>query len=126
MAEFFMIMIYGRFYVNEKNIIYNRGRVHISPKRWILPGLPERKVDLKRKTAAKVVSAAVLFYGIEKRPLDLCPFGKDIQVIAVHITLVTLPSRVFIRGTDTYLPQMRTAPLVTVPGCSSAPCPPFP
>ena len=28
---------------------------------------------------------------IEKRPSDLCPFGKDIQVIAVHVTLVTLP-----------------------------------
>ena len=28
------------------------------------PGCHERKVDLKRKTAAEVVSAAVLFYGV--------------------------------------------------------------
>jgi hypothetical protein len=37
---------------------------------------------------------------IEKRPSDLCPFGEDIQVIAVQVTLVTLPSRCFPEDLD--------------------------
>jgi hypothetical protein len=37
---------------------------------------------------------------IENRPSDLCPFGEDIQVIAVHVTLVTLPSRGFPEDLD--------------------------
>ena len=38
--------------------------------------------------------------GFDKRPSDLCPCGEDIQVIAVHVTLVTFPSRGFPEDLD--------------------------
>jgi hypothetical protein len=36
----------------------------------------------------------------DARLSDLCPFGKDIQVIAVYVTLITLPSRGFLEDSD--------------------------
>ena len=45
---------------------------------------------------------------IENRPSDLCPFGEDIQVIAVHVKLVTLPSRGFPEDLDFFQPPIRS------------------
>ena len=77
--------------------------------RRCLPFVPERvnELPVAARNVNKGGQFSVITTGspcignlIEKRPSDLCPFGEDIQVIAVHVTLVTFPSRGFSEDLD--------------------------
>ena len=74
-----------------------------------LPFVPERvnELPVDAQNVNKDGQFSVITIGspcfrnlIENRPSDLCPFSEDIQVIAVHITLVTFPSRGFPENFD--------------------------
>ena len=77
--------------------------------RRFLPFVPERinerpvdaqNVNKDGQFSAITIGSPCFRNLIENRPSDLCPFGEDIQVIAVHVTLVTFPSRGFPEDLD--------------------------
>ena len=60
-------------------------------------GLPVAAQNVNKGSQFSVITTRSPCIGnlIAKRPSALCPFGKNVQIIAVHIAFVTLPPRGF-------------------------------